>query len=357
MNTIAKGRKRNFSGQIGSLPIVLLLLTGSLAHAGHELKNYSLSLRFPAAVSRFASYADVAGLGTAQAASQWASSINPASAAWQSYGEKTIIGLSPQYTGVHFSEGANLSVVSEALEVGSDAWGYFLPTASQILGNHSLESNGLGFEFDANEYQFQWGRHFGKDWAVGFNFNVTISDSRVDTAGIQLSRVLSESYDFRLGALRQIAPKLRLGLVADYGFAPTRMDTLSVDPMTFLPRNVRTTDTGQTVLTRVGIQWEYLPGGNLYLDYQFGAFLDGTGTLVVHRFPVGIEQAIYKKILFARVGATFDARGEVSTTGGLGIALGTNASIDMAYQLNPFPEIRQEFGQAQSFVVSVAVGF
>jgi hypothetical protein len=344
------------------LPILLALAYAPLmtpAHAGHEINEYDFSLRFPAAISRFASYADVAALGTAQAASVWSTSVNPASAAWRPSKDNPIIGITPQFTGIKFSEGNELAVTSEALTINAgDNWGVFLPAITQISGNHSFEANGLGFEFDANYFQFQWGRHLGPDWAIGFNFNATVSDTRIDTGGVQLVRTQSESYDFRLGALRKLTENVRLGLVVDYAFAPARTDNLVVDPLTFMPGSVRTYDMTQQVVTRIGIAWDYVPGwGTFYLDYQAGTFWNDTGTLVVHRFPVGIEQALIKDILFIRAGAIFDTRGEVTTTAGLGVSIGTKASLDLGYQLNSFPEIRQEFGQAQSFVVSVSVGF
>ena len=59
------------------LLIILVLWPGSVYTKGFE--EVDLSLRFPAALSRFSSYADVAAVGGASAGSKWGSSINPAS--------------------------------------------------------------------------------------------------------------------------------------------------------------------------------------------------------------------------------------------------------------------------------------
>jgi len=63
--------------------IIALAGFGNFAYAD-GLDNKDFSLRFPAALSRFSSYADVAATGGASAGSKWQSSVNPAATAWQS---------------------------------------------------------------------------------------------------------------------------------------------------------------------------------------------------------------------------------------------------------------------------------
>ena len=108
---------------------------------------------------------------------------------------------------------------------------------------------------------------------------------------------------------------------------------------------------------RTGLVWRYADGCDLYRDYQGDVFTDTTGTLQVHRFSIGIEHSSIKNTLFPRAGALIDTRGNVALTSGFGLSLGERASIDAGYQCDMLPETRQEFGPAQTFIISLAPGF
>lgn len=325
--------------------------------AASELERFDFSLRFPAAISRFASYADVAAMGNAQAASEWSSSINPASAAWPHAGRKYTRSFSPQANALRFNSGTNLYVLSEALTVDTGAHGVFLPGAAQISSNHRTDRFGFGFRFEADFFQLQWAKLIAPDTTVGVNFNITRSKTTFDVADFVVARSEGESYNFRLGILQRIAPAVRLGSLVEYGSAPGSTDGVFFDPFTGAPQAFRAEDTTEQILVRTGIAWEYSPGSTLCIDYQGGWFRNDTGTLRVHRFPIGIEHLVIKDILFLRAGATIDTRGDVAGTAGLGLSLSDRATIDVAYQKSMFPELRPEFGSAETFTLSVGVSF
>lgn len=332
---------------------LLFLQTVALAN---DIKNFEFGLRLPAALSSFASYADVAAMGGAQAASEWSSSINPASAAWPHKDQKYRNAISPQFTGVRFTEGTSLYIAAEAVTAEIGQFGVLLPAAAQVWSNHEEASNGLGFQFDAQYYQMQWGKLIAPDWAIGANFNVSSSDTRLDIERMEVARTRNESYNFRFGALRQATDKVRLGIVFEYSFSPSRTDLPIITPLGL--GTLRIENTGNSFLLRPGISWEYLPDCHLYGDYQAGVFYDDdTQPLWVHRFPIGIEHSLVKNILYARAGTVIDTRGTVAVTGGVGLYLSRRASLDLGYQHNVFTEIRKEFGSSQTFVVSVGLGF
>ena len=350
-------RARWHSGRYSWPALILAAVT--TASGGRPLEDYDFSLRFPAAVSRFASYADVAAEGGAQAASEFSSSTNPASAAWPkpATAPKFRTAFSPQFTAIGFGSGNRLYVSTQALTIDAGKWGVFLPAVAQVTSNHEQQREGLGFRFDAQYYQLQWGKLITPKWTVGANVNVTSSSTRFDVAGTRVGRSRSDSYDLRLGLVHQVLPRLRVGVVIDYGIAPSRTTAVAFNPATFTLETQRTTDTSHQVLVRTGIVWRYADGCDLYVDYQGGVFTDATGTLQVHRFPIGIEHSLIKDILFLRAGTLIDTRGNIALTTGLGLSLGKRASLDVAYQYDTLPEIREEFGVAQNFVLSLAVGF
>ena len=336
---------------------LLLVFFAEPAVFGNDLQNVDFSLRFPAAISSFASYGDVAGVGGAQAAGEWSSSTNPASAAWPHPDIKFKDGVSPQYAFICFDEGTELNAFTEAVTIDAGNWGVFVPAAALVVSNHGLDHKGFGFEFDADYFQLQWGKAIAKNWAIGANFNVTVSDTKSDLAQAPVAHAQSQSYNIRLGLENKALPRLRVGAVVDYAFAPTRTDVQVFNPLTFAFEKVRLKDTTQQGLFRTGIAWEYAKGSTFFLDYQGGFFSNRTGTLWVHRFPIGIEQMLIKNALYIRVGTKIDTRGNVAFTTGLGIYPNERFSIDVAYQRDVFTEIRQEFGGSQGLVVSLGLAF
>lgn len=345
--------KRKLGGVVAALAFAAVC--GQATPAGADpFEKYDFSLRFPAAISRFSSYADVAAAGNAQAASEWSSSINPASAAWPQ--DRTYKhSFTPQFTAITFQEGTNLYVTSEALTIDGGDWGAFLPAMAQIRSNEEDDSDGTGFEFDANYFQLQWAKMLAPDLALGANFNVTFSDTRFSLGDLELAQTKSETYNIRLGAVHQTWKQVRTGLVFDYAIAPSR--TRIPDAFDEGIGTQHSNDTTHQFLLRPGIAWEYAKGSDFYVDYQGGVFFNDTGTLWTHRVALGIDHALIDKILFARVGTTIDLRGDAAATAGLGASLSDRISLDFAYQYNMFPEIRPEFGPAQTFTVSLSIAF
>lgn len=339
------------------LIVFLVSAAAATTVGGRPIEDYDFSLRFPAANTRFAPYADVAAVGGAQAASEWSSSLNPASAAWPHEGRTLNNAVSPQYSLLRFNEGTDLSVFSEAVVLDAGAWGVFLPAAAQVRSNHAPQSTGVGFQFDSDYFQLQWGKKVAKTWAIGAACSVSTSDTRLDFAKTEVARSRGESYGFRVGILHQALPTIRVGLVVDYGFAPSRTDVQVFDPATFKVQKVRSMDTTGQFLTRTGLTWEYSKGSTLNVDYQSGVFSNDTGKFRVHRFPIGIEHLVIKDILFIRAGTLIDSRGRSAVTGGLGVSLSTRASVDLAYQRDMFPEITPEFGSGKTYTVSVSIAF
>lgn len=320
-----------------------------------DYSRHSLSLRFPVAFNRFSPYAGVAALGDAQAASEWASSINPASAAWPHPELPYHNDVSGHLSALRFREGTDVYVATEAAVLNTGNWGAFVPTALQVRSNHERISTGPGFRFEAEYFQVPWGKLIAEDWAIGANVNYMATETRFDISDALLTRTRGDDYGIRAGVLHQALEALRVGLTVDYVYAPAWTERF--DPFGLGLGTVRSQDVTQWVLVRPGLVWQYLPQGNLYVDYQSGLFWNDTGTLWVHRLPVGVEYWLVPLGWVARVGTTVDTRGSAAVTAGTGIAVSHRAFVDLAYQYGMFPELRPEFGSAQTFALSVVVGF
>jgi len=330
----------------------------SAARAG-DLSDVDLSLRLPAAFSRFATYGDVAGAGGASAGSPWGTSVNPASIAWKAEPGKNTFSLSPQVSHIWFADGLDLGVYSGSFTWDTPDLGSFQPAFALIRSDRAQTRQGYAFRYDAEYYQMQYARKVGDSWAFGGSFNYTNSEARADGdpigLGVQdLSKGRSDAYGFRLGALNQPAEGWLAGLVLDYAFSRDRTVNYAI-PLLGLPET-HLRDTTNQFLLRPGVSYEYLKDSRVYLDYQFGAFWNDTGSLIVNRFYTGVDHRVCQW-LYLRAGCAPDTRGYFAWTAGVGVYPTDWFTIDVGYQFDMFPEIANEFGRSHTLTASVGIRF
>ena len=344
--------KRNLA--IVSIGALSVLCGSSGDTKANDFEKFDFSLRFPAAISRFATYADVAGVGGASAASEWQSSINPAAVGWQPEERGRIFSVSPQFSTVGFSEGTRLNVPAVSLAVDGGPAGRFLGTFARVSSNNAASKSGLKFDFDMDLAQIGWGWRFSDEWATGINLSYAKSSTDFAAGARDASHTQDHTYGARLGVLHQMTERLRVGIVADYGIAPS--DTTSFDFMGLGLGDVHVHDVTRQLLLRPGVAYQYARNSNIYLDYQFGRFSNGTGILIVDRFFTGVEQRIFEW-LYVRGGSAVDTRGNFAATAGIGLYPVKWASVDVGFQENFFPELEPDFGRSRLFGVSGSISF
>lgn len=347
-----KSRSASFRQTLIAAAVALLALVPKAAFAG-DYEDASFTLRFPAALSRFATYADVAAVGNASAASKWATSINPASIAWLPLKTPWHLSITPQFSAIPFDDGPTLYVAAESLTWQTRDWGAIQPTAAQVRSDSDDTRLGPEMSFDADIFQLQWAVKPNDRWAFGVNVNYTDSELTFEQDGIDVADTDSTGWGVRLGALYQVTPKLRAGLVGEYAFSDNETDAIAVTPVG--PVSVEVDDTTHQVLVRPGLAWEYATDSAVFFDYQFGWFEDDTGNLDVHRFHLGIDHQLAKGF-FTRAGVLVDVEGKVAWAAGLGIYPSDWFTIDIGYQFDMFPEIGDELGDSQTFVISLSLG-
>lgn len=333
---------------------VLGVLAWPWGRAGaSEYGPYSFTLRMPAAVSRLATYGDVAASGGASAASKWESGVNPASCAAQP--KKRRLTLSGQAVGIWFEEGTRLRLTSEAVTIDAGQWGVFLPAIAQIRTNSATARTGLDFELEGTYYQLQWGKRVSETTAVGMTLAYSRSESRFKLGSADVTKADGPSYTARLGLLHEATEQVRVGLVCEYTRAPAT--TIYYDFMGLGIGEVKVRDTTHQVLVRPGISFEYKPDSAVYLDYQFAWFSDDTGRLRVHRIYAGIDHELFEGF-YVRAGAAWGNRDDgPALTCGVGIYPSDRFSLDVGYQYDMFPELAPDFGRSHTVVASVAAAF
>jgi len=338
------------------LAVAALVCTCSTSLAGHY-EDKDFSLRFPAALSRFSTYGDVAGYGGASAGSQWTSSANPASIAWLDIEGPLQVYAAPQWSRIWFENGTTFDVFAESLTWDADDYGTFLAAAAQVKSNRRPDKS-AGFDFDVSMdiVQGQWAKKLTEEWAVGFNFGYTKCSSRGEWGPIPLYKSNSDSYNIRVGTLHKLTEKWKGGLVVDYGWSRDRTNYYAIPAFAAPERHVY--DDTRQVLVRPGVTYEYKKNSTVYFDYQFGTFWNNTGTLNVHRVYAGVEHGINDWI-YARVGTCLDPTVETTCawTCGVGFYPTKWLSFDVGYQYNMFPELVEEFGRSHLLNLSLSLTF
>jgi hypothetical protein len=313
--------------------------------------NKDFSLRFPAALSRFSAYADVAAAGGASAASKWQSSVNPAATGWQSMPGNYHLSLNPQYSAILFQEGTVLHVISESITKEVEKFGTVQMSLAQVRSNERATRQGIKFSYDMDYLQFQWGKRFFDDFAVGGNFNFSSSEIINKLDMVKLADSSSDGYGVRVGALYGIAENFLGGVVVDYSEAPSK--TTYYDIFGLGIGDARVDDKTKQFALRAGPSYEYRKDSTVNLDYQYSSFKNDTGEMEVHRIYAGIDHRIVAA-LFVRGGIAIDNKGNTSWTGGMGIYPLKRFSIDVGYQYDMFPEIQSEFGRSHLLTISIS---
>jgi opacity protein-like surface antigen len=333
---------------------ISLVSWGNHAYAnGFDDKDFSL--RFPAALSRFSSYADVAATGGASAGSKWQSSVNPAATGWQSLPGSYHLSLNPQYSAIMFQEGTVLHVISESVTKEFEKFGTLQVSLAQVRSNERAIQAPLPdykFSYDMNYAQAQWGKRFTDDFALGGNFNYSSSEVTNKIGADKYLDSSSDSYGFRVGTLYRIAEKLLGGVVVDYSWSPSKTTTYDIFGLGI--GDVRVDDKTKQFTLRAGPSYEYRKDSTVSLDYQYSSLKNDTGQMEVHRMFAGVDHRIIDA-LFVRGGFALDNHGNTAWTGGLGIYPLKELSIDVGYQYNMFPEIQSEFGRSHLLTISLSV--
>lgn len=356
----ARGRTARL---VAAAAAVLGMATMTGPARAEDIEDEALSLRLPAALTRFAPYGDVAGVGGASAGSKWSSSVNPASTGWE---PDLRFSVTPQYSNVRFDEDLGLNVFAEAATFDLNETDRLQPALAQVRAEEATTRQGRDFRLEMDLVQVQWARRVNEDWAVGANFNYTKAHSDYDLGSMTLSDGESETYGWRFGVLHRLCGEdgngeprgdegndtggmLLGGVVFDYAFTPSRTTV-------YVPAKQRIKDTGHQFVLRPGLAWYYASDSAVYADYVYGSFHDDTGRLQVHRFQVGVDHEIVKGV-FGRAGVTMDTAGNTAWAAGFGIYPAEWVAVDIAYQDNMFPELEPEFGESRTLTFSVSFSF
>jgi len=257
-----------------------------------------------------------------------------------------------------FQEGTNLHVVSESVTKEFEKFGAFQVSMAQVRSNERAiqitpPTADFKFAYDMNYAQVQWGKHLTEDFGLGLNFNYSSSEVTNKIGTDKYIDSSSDSYGVRAGALYRLAKNLLGGIVVDYSQSPATTTTYDIWGGLAGGDKVEK-DTTKQFMLRVGPSYEYRKDSTVNLDYQYSSLKNDTGNMEIHRMFAGIDHRIVDA-LFLRAGVALDNKGNTSWTGGLGIYPLKELSIDVGYQYDMFPEIREEFGRSHLLTISISV--
>ncbi len=322
----------------------------------NDFAGEDFSLRFPAALSSFSPYADVAAKGGASAASEFGSSGNPAAAAW-TFPAAYDYGASAQFSHLAFQAGTDLDFLSGALTFDAHDFGVIRFAFGQVSSNdHTILASPLVFTYDLDAGRVDWAKRLGA-WSLAASFGYSESDTSFRTPAITFADTIRRTSTGRLGVIFEPAPRWLVGVVGEYGYAPTRTDLLTPTALGLVASTNR--DITRQAVIRPGVAFQWLPQNPyalLHLDYQYGRFWNETGTFEVNRFSTGVDLPL-ARFFFLRAGAVADLHGDFGWTAGCGFYPRQGLTFDFAYQNDVFPEIQREFGHSRTVNASVSFQF
>lgn len=375
--------------------ITLLCTTLSLdtsgVHAG-DFSDYDFQLRFPAALSHFSPYGEVAAKGGAGAASPWSTSINPASLSF-SFTDCPFLNvdsdhaLSSQFNTFTFDQGQEIYFLSEAAIIDLKDAGVLRLSFANGWSNEAVISGlPVTFDYALTGGRVDWGLKLNDSLHLGLGAAYSQADvtfrapaihiGGIDVPGFQIPAVnippfdaialTREFWSVRTGLLYRPAPRWMFGLNGEYGRG--RNDTISQLPTQEGFVRARVKETIHQGYLRIGMGYALDKGSQtggekdkeekggkswLLLDYEWSRFAGEEQTLDNHRVLLGADYMILP-MLHVRAGTIVDGRGNAGVSAGLGLHLSKHLHIDTAWQRNVFPELDEEFGQADTLNLSIA---
>lgn len=328
---------------------IALACSPALARADSSFADIDFSLRFPAALAKFSSYADVAAFGGASAGSRYGSGINPASIDW-TRPSRAPFSLSPQVSRLGFDRGTTLRIATMSASYGSTGYGTLQGSLTRVSNDGSAAGDFL--LTDGHYAQLQWGKKINSDVAVGANVNHSHFKSSAGFGGQLAADGSSISNSVRGGVLWAASPKLLAGLVVDYSTGTAVTDVMNPECFCF----VQFDDASRAATARVGLTYEYAAQSSLYADVLVGRYRNDATSMVSRTAMAGAEHLVLPW-LYLRAGVAFETRGAWGKSLGIGIMPSKTMSIDLAVQRDMFPELHPEFGGSTVANLSMSVAF
>jgi len=336
-----------------------------LATQADDFANYDFGLRFPTALSHFSPFGEVAGKAGAAAASVWGTSPNPASVSWGFQDNPCTepryvhadYALSGQYSNLIFDQGQELQFFTQALVLDlGDAGAFRFGFAKANSNDRLIRDFPVTFGFDLTGGRLDWGYQMNDDVRIGLGAGYSESQTVFKAPSFDAIRTDRETWGLRAGLNASLNENdtLMFGLFGDYGQGRNDSSTLLPSPSGVLVAG-REKETVDQFILRTGLA-QALDAHKtswLNLDYEWSHYAIPSETLNNHRVLLGGDYLL--NIVHLRAGTFIDGRGNPGWTAGLGIHLPKLAHIDLAYQANAFPELRQEFGRSQTINVSLAL--
>lgn len=338
------------------------ILTLSLAvtlpvFSADDFATADFSLRFPAAFGHFSAFADVAAKGGASAASPFGSSFNPAGIAWYFQADPRSMLASAEYSNLSFDSDTQLHVAAQTFSFQAGDAGVFRLSLGEITSNHEITRLApAAYEFDLLGARLDWSKRLNEDWGIGLGTGFSRSSTTFDVGGHVLTDTGKDNWSFRAGVQRTLGDRWLAGVAADYARGDNDADFNL--PTALGIRRGSISYTTQQWIVQPGIAYSLLPPKEgrspawWHLDYQFGWFDNETNDLTINRWATGLDIPLHRG-LNLRAGTAIDEHGNTAWTVGLGL-YSSRATLSLAYQNDNFPELRDEFGNAQTLNLSVS---
>lgn len=325
----------------------------SASLVANELDSSPFALRFPTALGHLNFYGDVAAMSGSAGASKWESSPNPSNKSWVFPAEYDW-RVSAQYSNVSFDNDTRIDFISESFTFDAGVAGVFRLAYLNASSNERTVGGllPLPYQFDLDAYQLSWGKKLNDEFAIGAEVGLSQSETIFKGPGFDVANTDKDSWSFRVGGQWKPADKWYVGLYGDY--VNGSADTALALPTPLGIIRGSTSDTVEQWLVHPGIAYEFAENSLVHADFEAGWTSDGETTLDIQRWSVGTDIPVVKGV-FIHAGAAVDSYSNFTWSTGIGFYPSKKVFIDLAYQNDAFPELKQEFGHSQTLNASISI--
>lgn len=336
-----------------------LLAAGAAADTTDE--DFLFRLAF--SLDRASNYASTAGI-QASVAYPRGSSVNPAADDLVSPDDSPVVAT---LTNLHAwsDSGAWLTTTAGTANItvpdaGTFSFAYARTDTIDDSGNQSFEHS-----LKSNEFFAGYSKQLSPDLAIGFQVRFTDAEitnqatvPELPTAAGGEAQSELEEWSFSGGIHVRLNDQWSAGLAGGFAFGSVATEVVSLGA--FPPPGTKLKEVDDDVRShavRAGLGWKVNDQLAIYGDAVFLHIeTNREGSADQGRFALGVELEPLEALM-VRSGVLVDTDEQVTFSAGLGLYMIPNLPIDIGYQYNAAPEVREEFGRFHLLTISFVLRF
>lgn len=350
----------------GLFVISLAILLPASAKAG-DIQDEPYALRLLSALNRSSNFAKTLGLQAALAR-RGGSSSNPAIRAAR--GEDACRAT---LSSVHVvaEEGAWFAAEYSGLDFGlGDLGSASVAYARTDTLSGDARTRGIDYSLRSNEFYARYAIPAGSDLDLGFELRFITADVEEETDEAPVPVRLETEVlgpEFTIGIRHSLTDEWAVGVTACVGIERTGTNAYNREPVPLpsppgaaLPAGTRLDYERDHLLLidlRTGVGWTPAADWWTGIDIQYLHMeLESLGSIDLGRAFAGVQFDASSDVAIS-LGVSGDTSGNLTGSAGVAVRISKTVALDLSYQFNAFPEVKQDYGRLHQLAMSWEIRF